>query len=564
MNFFKLGVAATISLLFATSCSNVEEQVEDQNTQVQVKFTINLENKIDTRTISDGTGTDQLMYAILNEDGSKVIVSKETLSDISNLNDGYSLELSLSKGQTYKAVFWAQNSQCDAYSVSDNMEVTVNYNGMNNDESRDAFFASSEPFKVDNHSKMQVVLKRPFAQINVGANPSEMELIKDLDVNVTKSSTIIKDVANKINLLDGEVNGEVDVTYTAAALPTEKLYVDANNDNDKEAYEYVSMSYILTSPAGSTHEMSFEFSGDNGKSIVLSRGLESVPAKRNWRTNIVGKILTGTSKVTIKIDPEYEEDMQIIPTNTGVYYNVTEDMTISNRIYLLDNIDEGATFASENGQLITANNLSFYGSVWTVVFGEYRGPKYHNYNYVLNNIVCKDLEVSNVIHTHGVYVSIGTMVYGTSTINNCEMTGTTTVADTYFDGSKHDFTPCDVGIPNECDAVFNGGKYGTMFFWEHAVVTLNNVKADRIISLTCNSTKHSQLTLAAGTKVGILDCTQPPKYGSRLTIEEGASVDELNLVSASFESMSIAPGTVKKITYNGQEYTLDELKALNN
>ena len=108
------------------------------------------------------------MYAIFNEDGSKVIVSKETLSDISSLNNGYSLDLSLSKGQTYKAVFWAQNSQCDAYSVSDNMEVTVNYNGMNNDESRDAFFASSEPFKVDKHTKMQVVLKRPFAQINVG------------------------------------------------------------------------------------------------------------------------------------------------------------------------------------------------------------------------------------------------------------------------------------------------------------------------------------------------------------------------------------------------------------
>ena len=148
MNYFKLGVAATISLLFATSCSNVEEQVENQDSEALVSFSINLENKIDTRAISDGTGADQLMYAIFNEDGSKVIVSKETLNDISSLNNGYSLDLSLSKGQTYKAVFWAQNSQCDAYSVSDNMEVTVNYNGMNNDESRDAFFASSEPFKV--------------------------------------------------------------------------------------------------------------------------------------------------------------------------------------------------------------------------------------------------------------------------------------------------------------------------------------------------------------------------------------------------------------------------------
>lgn len=35
----------------------------------------------------------------------------------------------------------------------------------------------------------------------------------------------------------------------------------------------------------------------------------------------------------------------------------------------------------------------------------------------------------------------------------CKMTGTTTVATVHFDGTPHDYTPVDIGVLNECDAV---------------------------------------------------------------------------------------------------------------
>ena len=227
----------------------------------------------------------------------------------------------------------------------------------------------------------------------------------------------------------------------------------------------------------------------------------------------------------------------------------------------MGNYNNGLWFASESGQLITLNNVKVYGSVWTVVLGEYRGNKYNNYNNLLNNVECKDLEVSNVIKDHDVYVSVGTCVYGNTTMNNCKMTGTTTVATVHFDGTPHDYTPVDLGVPNECDAVMNNCEIGVMYLWTHAVVTLNNTTVGRIICSCCNSTNHSNLTVAAGTTVGVIDCTQPAKYGSRLIIEEGATVGELNLVNASFSDMDIR-GTVNKITYQGVEYTLEELKAL--
>ena len=555
-----LAVALFSSMFFTMSCTN-DESTEQLGNAAQVSFTIDVENRMNVRAISDGAGVNQLMYAIFNEDGTEVI-SKKAVVDIDNLVNGYTLTLPLAKGNTYTAVFWAQNDECDAYTVSDDMQVTVDYAGLNNDESRDAFFAATKPFKVVNHTSKAVILKRPFAQVNVGASEAETEAAAGLDILVTRSSATIKGVANKLNLVDGTVEGAVDVTYEAAAIPTDVLYVDSDNDDVKEAYDYVSMCYILADAEGTSHEMAFNFSADNGKFVEFVNGLTYVPVQRNWRTNIVGQVYTASLDFKIKIDTKYEDEMKVVATDKGVYYNVGEPMTVSNTTYILDNIDEGATFASQNAELITLNNVKFYGKVWTVVLGEYRGPKYRYYNNELNNVVCKDLVVSNVIRTHGVYVSVGTCVYGTSTINNCVMTGTTTVADTYFDGSKHDFTPVDIGIPNECDAVINGGKYDTMFFWEHAVATLNNVKADRIMSLTCTSTNHSMLTIAAGTEVGVLDCLQPMPYGSRLAIQEGAHVGVLNLASTSFESVTIAPGTVDKITCNGVEYTLDELLAM--
>jgi hypothetical protein len=558
-----LGLAA--AMLFATACSH-QEQKEELDTTAVVSFSVGLDSKMGTRAISDGKGIDQIMYAVFNEDGSELLVSKVTIDDAASMiamnstNGGY-VDITLPKGQTYKVVFWAQNSECDAYTVSDDMKVTVDYTGLNNDETRDAYYHATMPFKLDRHLSKEVVLKRPFAQVNVGTYESELEYVKEYGAEVTHSAATIKGVANQINLIDGTVSGNVDVAYSASVMPSEKLFVDVDKDDMKEAYEYMSMCYVLAGDKNSVHEVSFEFSDASGQTVATAASVDLISLLRNWRTNILGYFFTGNANLDIVIDAEYENDYNVITSNKDIYYNVTEDTVFENSTYIMSNYNVGLWFASENGQLITANNIRIYGSVWTVSFGEYRGAKYYNYNNLLNNVVCKDLVVSNVIKDHDVYVSVGTQIYGKSTLNNCKMTGTTTVATVHFDGTPHDYTPVDIGIPNECDAVLNDCEVGSMYLWTHAVVTLNNTTVDRIICSCCNSTKHSNLTVAAGSTVGVIDCTQPAKYGSRLIIEEGATVGELNLVNASFKDMDIR-GTVNKITYQGVEYTLDELKAL--
>lgn len=543
----------------ATSCTSEDLTQTESGESVKVSFSLGLEGGIDTRAISDGSGTNRLVYAVFDQNGTRVngiqAVDKSTTFPATE-------ELTLVKNKSYKIAFWAQNSTCSAYTVdADAMTIGVNYAGLNNDETRDAYYHATMPFKLDRHLSKEVVLKRPFAQVNVGTYESELEYVKESGAEVTHSAATIKGVANQINLIDGTVSGNVDVSYSPSAIPTETLFVDVDKDDMKEAYEYMSMCYVLAGDKNSVHEVSFEFSDASGQTVATAAGVDLISLLRNWRTNILGYFFTGNANLDIVIDAEYENDYNVITSNKDIYYNVTEDTVFENSTYIMSNYNVGLWFASESGQLITANNIRIYGSVWTVSFGEYRGAKYYNYNNLLNNVVCKDLVVSNVIKDHDVYVSVGTQIYGKSTLNNCKMTGTTTVATVHFDGTPHDYTPVDIGIPNECDAVLNDCEVGSMYLWTHAVVTLNNTTVDRIICSCCNSTKHSNLTVAAGSTVGVIDCTQPAKYGSRLIIEEGATVGELNLVNASFKDMDIR-GTVNKITYQGVEYTLDELKAL--
>lgn len=305
------GIVTLAVMLFVTACS----QNEPQQDEALVTFSVGVEDANITRAYSDGTTANQLIYSIFNEDGTKVIISKVTENNLTDLLEGHTVTVSLAKGHTYTAVFWAQNSACKAYTISEDMHVTIDYTGLNNDETRDAFFAVSEPFTVNNPMSQDVILKRPFAQVNVGAYEYDYTYAKENKLNVTLSSATITDVPSVINLYDGSVSQPVNVEYTLNNIPTgdnEKLHVDVNKDGEKEYYRYLSMCYILADPVGSTHTMSFKFKDvENDKLVGFSEGLENVPTKRNWRTNLVGQILTGPANFLVIIDPTYDGEINI-------------------------------------------------------------------------------------------------------------------------------------------------------------------------------------------------------------------------------------------------------------
>lgn len=312
---FLFTMLAASTMVLATGCSGSDDTAvkQENNSLATVSFSVQADALAGTRAISDGKGADELIYRVFDKEGKPVgTLAKTTESNLTDLLTGHKVTLYLAKGQTYKVAFWAQDADCTAYTVDNNMGVTVNYAGANNDETRDAFFKTVD-VTVTGDMNVDVTLKRPFAQINVGCTTDDWNAAQASNINVTTSAVTVKDAATKLNVINGTVSDSQDVTYTAANIPTETLKVDADGDGTKEDYKYLSMCYILpnettTGAAKTTAGTTFTFHPQTGNDITLSDGLQAIPVQRNYRTNIVGKILSGEVSLNVKVDPIYDGD----------------------------------------------------------------------------------------------------------------------------------------------------------------------------------------------------------------------------------------------------------------
>lgn len=326
-----IGMFAATSMLLTASCSNDELDIIQSENEAQVSFSLGLEGDIATRAISDGKSADVLVYAVFDKDGNRL--SNIEAVTRTGVTFPTTEKITLAKGQTYHVSFWAQDSDCKAYTVdTDKMSVAVNYanneNKVNNDKTRDAFYRTIK-FTVDNSTSIDITLKRPFAQINVGVYETDWNAAIASGIEIDKSSVIIKNAATSINLLTGAVGEEmtdVEVSYASGIIPNEELKIDLNKDgdiDDNEKFKWLSMSYILVADHDATEDnegllgndrvtlqdLDYTFIPKSGNDIVFNEGLNNVPVQRNWRTNILGKILTGDIQFNISINPVYDDDI---------------------------------------------------------------------------------------------------------------------------------------------------------------------------------------------------------------------------------------------------------------
>ena len=325
-----LGMFAAAGMLLATSCSNDELDAVQTGNEATVSFTLGVEGGVQTRAISDGLTANRLVYAVFDEEGNRITTIDKVDKDASFPTTE---NITLAKGQTYKVAFWAQNSATSAYVLDDDMNLTIDYtNSANNDENRDAFFKTVE-FTVTGSTSIDVELKRPFAQINVGVTKADWDAAVASGIEIATSKVVIKNAFTNMDLIDGSVSGETEVVYDFGATPkssNEVLKVDLDKDGTAEEYHYLSMSYILVDAQKSTlQDLDFTFHPISGNDIVFGEGLNNVPVQRNWRTNIIGQILTDNIDFNISIDPIYDGEYNngtAVPVElNGVYYSTIED-----------------------------------------------------------------------------------------------------------------------------------------------------------------------------------------------------------------------------------------------
>lgn len=609
----KLLIVMFAALMLATSCNKPDDD-DLGGGETQVTFSVGLESVINTRAISDGSGINQLHYAIFDDKKNLVESSKD-----GDANFPFSTSTSLVKGQEYTAVFWAQNKDCKAYTVSEDMtSVSVNYsNSLNNDESRDAFF-KSVTFTVTDHTNVNIILKRPFAQLNVGISEKEWKKASDQGIAIEKSAVEIKQAATTLNLVDGTVSDPEDITFKTNTIPTEQFLADINLDGAIESYKYLSMCYFLPydekDGASKTllTDLSFTLSSADGlHKIVLEKGLENAPVQRNHRTNIISNgILTSDVNVKVSLDVLYdgehilnndkvwEEYLGIFTEEAlaGKTIEITSDWLIRNG-YILEPLPEywnndskplynnsftvdgnGNTitfepynysfvtknaFAATNGELVTVKDLTFAGEHFGVFGGVYGAKNYKilfdNVQIVNNGIYCYNKNGSIPVSA---FSNLGEATLENCTINGSYWVGATKDKNTYAQNSINNFGGVyDVFVPNDGTTIASNSTIGRIFVHNHGKLTITgNSVVHQIVS---PQLVNGKITIEANAEVTLMNVNQySTKYPPVINIKSGAKIETLQLNSINKSKVSIEDGaTIGKIIWCGNEYTsIEEFK----
>ncbi len=383
LSFFVLA-----GVLLASSCSLKEDFRGNDSDFATLSFTVGEPGVSATRAIGDGTSVDALYYAVYDDKGNFI-------ADLAGKKVGTTfpttVEITLAKGQTYKIAFWAQDKDCGAYSFGqygDIKNIYIDYAGLNNDESRDAFFKTID-HKVVGDIALDVTLERPFAQINLGVTQEDWDNAAKAGIYVAQSKLVINNAATELNLFNGQVNRITPLTYDFANIPTETLEVDLNKDGVKEAYKYLSLSYILVADQGQTANEEGMFGAESALvnatfSLETNKApfevkVDNLPVQRNWRTNVIGEVLTGDIKFNIDVDPIFdgeenypdslEEELRYAALNGGTV-TLTKDVELTSSLIVADNKDmvidlngHNITNISNSSELEKGDGIIVYGNL---------------------------------------------------------------------------------------------------------------------------------------------------------------------------------------------------------
>ena len=279
-------------MLFATSCQNDLDFDTAVGKTSTVSFSVGTP-EIATRAYSDGATATKLQYAVYNAAGEELTDLTVTNGEI---HGSTTVNLQLTTGNTYSVIFWAAAEDAP-YSVDFGTKtMTVDYNGaVSNAENRDAFF-KYHTFTVKGAQTETIELKRPFAQLNIGA--ADYAASASAGYTPTQSAVVVKNVYSTLNLASGAVSDDVVAEFALADIKKDETFPVAGN-------EYLAMNYLLVGADKETVEVEFSYTdGSNAK----TRTVGSVPVQRNYRTNIYGKLLTSDVDINVEIEPDYEDD----------------------------------------------------------------------------------------------------------------------------------------------------------------------------------------------------------------------------------------------------------------
>ena len=354
-------------MLLATACS--QEEMVDVTTPESQQVTITVElPSIESRAIAEGIEVgkgnmaNKLVYAMYEEDQRDGAPLVTNFADRGT--DGkFKVTVPMAKNLKYDLLFLAYNETNPAFVINSTDAWANNLNELKlrtdlkvNQESYDAFVGVLDSHDIQKANT--VTLTRPFAQINAVTTADDLAAVKLLKSEVTTSKLVIS-APNTYNVFTGAATNSVELTYDTSAIILDKDATEyPKNEKFNADYYYLTLAYVLAgetpNATASIHNATFEFYRQDNK-LVSKLDIVSLPLQRNFRTNVMGSLLTKSGDYTISIDANFGEKDNNVVLWDGRTLNepAYDDATKTYKIY---NAAELAYIAAlVNGTLDTDN-----------------------------------------------------------------------------------------------------------------------------------------------------------------------------------------------------------------
>ena len=314
MKSFKYLAAAALTLL-AVGCNKEQVTEVPDGQMVDVTFTAALPGEMATKAIGDGQTAKNLYVSVYENDADKTKLELDKTATFTDLKT--QVKFSLVKGKTYNFVFWAQ-AEGAPYDVTDLKNIKVkDYTTGANDEKRDAFYATRKELKVNGALTETIKLYRPFAQVNF-ATADYADAMK-AGFNPAVSSFTASEAATTFDTFAEEGKDKVEVALTETEIPADVL-----KTLDGKTYTRLAMNYLIpVGKQGESHniDVAATFKANNGEAVTVSA--PNAPVQNNYRTNILGNLLTSQVIFNVEIVPIFNE-----PDNDIDIVNVKDEASL--------------------------------------------------------------------------------------------------------------------------------------------------------------------------------------------------------------------------------------------
>lgn len=298
MKTFKYLVAAALTML-AVSCNKEQVTEVPDGQMVDVTFTAALPGEMATKSFGDGQTAKTLYVSVYENDAEKTKLELDKTATFTDLKT--QVTFSLVKGKTYNFVFWAQ-AEGAPYDVTDLKSIKVkDYTTDANDEKRDAFYATRKELKINGALTETIKLYRPFAQVNFAT--ADYADAQKAGFSPAVSSFTASGAATTFDTFAAEGKDEVTVALTETNVPADIL-----KTLDGKTYTRLAMNYLIpVGKQGESHniDVAATFKANNGEAVTVSA--PNAPIQNNYRTNILGNLLTSQVIFNVEIVPAFEE-----------------------------------------------------------------------------------------------------------------------------------------------------------------------------------------------------------------------------------------------------------------